>query len=240
MSGFECPRIENAAGYVLSAMPEGEWEAYRYHLAECHECAAKVEELDCVSRALLNAVPQLAAPAEIRSRVMEVVRAESELLLATGASADRPARRRSRRFAFARLRPLTTGGLAAALLALGLGTGMLLHSRPAESCTTRAATVDSSSSGASAELEVCDGSARLAIAGMQAPSEGNIYELWLDDPDDRVGPKPAGLFSVRNGRASVDVGKVQRGHKVLVTQEPLPDGSEVPSTPASPIVKVVA
>lgn len=238
MSGIECAQIENAAGYVLGAMPEGEWEPYRYHLAECQDCAAKVQELDCISHALLCAVPQLSAPPDIRGRIMSVVQAEAELLNASGAAADRPAPKPSRRFGFARLRPLTAGALAASLLAVGLGTGALLRSEQAASCTTRAATVNSEASPlASAELEVCDGSARLALTGMESPPEGRIYELWLDDPADRQAPKPAGLFSVRNGDASVDVGKVRRGQTVLVTHEALPNGSEVPTT-TTPIVKV--
>ncbi|MEA2221278.1 MAG: hypothetical protein QOJ35_3904 [Solirubrobacteraceae bacterium] len=238
MTSFECPRIEDAAGYVLRALPEGEWESYRYHVAECMQCAAKIAELGFVSDALLSAVPQLSAPPEIRNRVMNVVRAESELLLSAGAGADRPARKPARRFGFARIRPLTAGALAAALLAVGLGAGALLRDGPA-SCTTRAATVDRAA-GASArgELKVCDGSAQLALSGMQAPPNGRIYELWLDDPSDRQGPRPAGLFSVRDGRASVDVGALHGRRAVLVTDEPLPDGSEVPTR--TPIVKVVS
>lgn len=240
MSGIECARIENAAGYVLRAMPEGEWEAYHDHLPECEDCSTKVQELDCVSHALLCAVPQLSPPPDIRDRVMAVVAGEAELLRASGAAADRPTPKPSRRFGFARLRPLTAGALAASLLAVGLGTGALLLGEPASSCTTHAATIDGAASPlASAELEVCDGSARLALTGMKAPPEGRIYELWLDDPSDRQAPKAAGLFSVRNGKASVDVGKVRPGQTVLVTHEALPNGSQVPTT-TTPIVKVTS
>jgi hypothetical protein len=237
MSIYECPRIEDAAGYVLRALPEGEWESYRYHVAECEDCTQKVAELGFVSHALLSAVPQLSAPPEIRNRVMSVVRAESDLLLAAGASADRPTSKPARRrlgFGFGRLGPLTAGALAAALLVAGLGAGALL--RDDSSCTTRAASL--TVPGSKAKLEVCDGSARLALSGMPAPPEDRIYELWLDDPNDRLGPRPAALFSVRNGKASVDVGKLRGHQKVLVTHEPLPNGSEVPSM--QPVVKVVA
>jgi hypothetical protein len=237
MSG--CPRIEDAAGYVLRALPDGEWESYRYHVAECEQCAEKVGELGFVSHALLSAAPQLSAPPDIRNRVMSVGRAESELLQAAGAGADRPAAARpARRFGFHRLRPLTAGALAAVLLALGLGVGTLLRGGPGSACSTRAATVDRSAGAhATATLKVCDGAARLALVGMQRPPQGRIYQLWLDDPRDRLGPKPAGLFSVRGGRASVDVGDLHGSRTVLVTDEPLPDGSEVPTR--TPIVKAV-
>ncbi|HEV7806868.1 MAG TPA: anti-sigma factor [Solirubrobacteraceae bacterium] len=236
MSIYECPRAEDAAGYVLRALPEGEWESYRYHVAKCDDCTQKVAELGFVSHALLSAVPQLSAPSEIRNRVMSVVRAESELLQAAGATADRPTPKPARRrgFGFGRLGPLTTGALAAALLVIGLGAGALL--RDDASCTTRAASL--TIPGSKAELELCDGSARLALSGMPAPPEDRIYELWLDDPNDRFGPQPAALFSVRNGKASVDVGKLRGHQRVLVTHEPLPNGSEVPSM--QPVVKVVA
>lgn len=236
MSAGGCSRVEDAAGYVLRALPGGEWESYRYHLGECQECAAKVEELGFVSHALLSAVPQLSAPPDIRNRVMSIVRAESELLLAAGAGADRPERRPARRFGFTRLRPLTAGALAAVLLVLGLGAGALLRGGPGSSCSTRVATIDRSAApSATARLRVCGGAARLALVGMQAPPQGRIYELWLDDPTDRQGPRPAGLFSVRGGRASVDVGELHGRRTVLVTHEPLPDGSEIPTR--TPIVK---
>jgi hypothetical protein len=238
VSAAGCPRLDDAAGYVLRALPGGEWESYRYHVAECLECAAKVGELEFVSHALLSAAPQLSAPPDIRNRVMSVVRAESELLLAAGAGADRPAAGPARRFGFHRLRPLTAGALAAVLLALGLGVGALVRGGPGSSCSTRVATVDRTAApNATAQLKVCDGAARLALVGMQSPPKGRIYQLWLDDPRDRQGPTPAGLFSVRGGRASVDVGELHGNKTVLVTDEPLPDGSEVPTR--TPIVKAV-
>lgn len=238
MNTYECPRTEDAAGYVLRALPDGEWESYRYHVAECEDCSAKVAELGFVSHALLSAVPQLSAPPDIRNRVMSVVRAEAELLNATGAAADRPPPEpaRRRRWGLAAWSPLTAGALAAALLVVGLGAGALLRSGP-DSCTTRAATIDASAgAGARGELKVCDGSAQLALTGMSPPPEGRIYELWLDDPADDAGPRPAGLFSVRNGKASVDVGALEGRQTVLVTDEALPNGSEVPTK--DPVVVV--
>ena len=239
MSYFECPRIDDAPGYVLRAMSDSEAESYRHHITECEECAAKVAELGFVSHALLNAVPQLTAPPEIRSRVMSVVRAEAELLQAAGAGADRPPQPAKRRFdlGLGRLRALTVGALAAVLIALGLGVGALV-SGPGQPCTTTPATVDSAAgANASGALKVCDGSARLALVGMRSPPPGRIYEVWLDDPNDRQGPQPGALFSVRAGRASVDVGEL-KGRTVLVTDEPSPAGSDIPTR--TPIVKASA
>lgn len=235
MSDYGCIRVEDAAGYVLRAMPDNEWEGYQYHVAECEHCAAKVAELGFVSHALLSAVPQLTAPPAIRSRVMSVVRAESELLLAAGAGADRPPARTGwgQRFGFGRLGPLTAGALAGVLIAVGLGVGTLLGAGSgATRCTTHRAS--EAPAGTTAKVEVCDGNARLALAGLARPPAGRIYELWLDDPRDAAGPKPAGLFSVRNGKASVDIGTLHGHETVLVTHESLPDGSATPTM--APIV----
>lgn len=238
MNLFECPRIDDAAGYVLSAMPDGEAESYRHHVTECVECAEKVAELKFVSHALLSAVPQLTAPPEIRQRVMAVVRAEAELLQAAGAGADRPPRAEPRRFGwgFARLRPLTAGVLATVLIALGIGAGTLLRGGP--SCTTSPATLEpAAGTGAKGELTICDAGARLALDGMAPLPDGRTYQLWLDDPKDGKLPKAGELIAPRKGHASVDATGLKPGMDVLVTVEPS-GGSEVPT--ADPIVKASA
>jgi hypothetical protein len=234
---LDCPRMEDAAGYVLRALPDSESESYRHHVTECEDCAAKVAELGFVSHALLSAVPQLSAPPDIRGRVMSVVRAESQLLQAAGAGADRPSRSARRSLlGLSWLSLPVAGSLAVVLIVLGLGLGALLG-RGSDTCASRPGSVEGAA-GAKASLRVCKSGTTLALAGMQAPPAGRIYELWLDDPNDRQGPQAAGLFSVRNGKASVNVENVAKGKVVLVTDEPSPAGSDIPTR--TPIVKVVA
>ncbi len=238
MNLYECPRMEDAAGCVLDAMPDTEAESYRQHLTQCVECASKVHELNFVSHALLSAVPQLSAPPEIRDRVMAVVRAEAELLQAAGASADRPPRSEPRRYGwgFARIRPLTAGALATVLIVVGIGAGTLLGG--GSSCTSSAATFEpAAGAGATGELTICDTSARLALDGMAPLPEGRTYQLWLDNPDDKKLPKPGELIVPRKGHASVDASGLKAGMQALVTVEPA-GGSEVPT--ADPIVKASA
>ncbi len=216
-------------------MPDGEWERYEAHVADCHVCTAKIEELGFVSDALLNAVPQLSAPPEIRSRVMAVVHAESELLNAAGAMADRPIVRRSppRRFSLLRLRPWPATVLAASLLALGIGGGAAAHRRRGSGDPADA--LDRVRVGAGRRVL---SAARLAATtpssssrGLSAPPEGRIYQVWLDRKTGTAPEPTEALFSVRKGRASVDVpGDLDGVKQVLVTDEPL-GGSEVPTRP---------
>lgn len=229
MSYDICPRIDDAASYVLRAMPDGEWEQYAAHIEGCDVCAAKIAELGFVSDALLNAVPQLSAPPEIRSRVMAVVNAESELLRAAGPLADRPVERESRRFSLLRLRPWPAAVLATSLLALGLGSGVMLVGTTDEGTTPRSIACAQVPIGASCRMQVADDGAKLVVAGLQAPPEGRIYQVWLDR-DNGTAPEPTeALFSVRKGRATVTVpGDLDGVKQVLVTHEPL-GGSEVPT-----------
>jgi hypothetical protein len=225
-----CPRIDDAGSYVLRAMPDDEWELYTAHVAGCHVCADKVAELGFVSDALLSAVPQLSAPPEIRDRVMSVVRAESELLLAAGPMADRPIQHQpARRFSLLRLRPWPAAVLASSLLALGLGGGALLVGGDDGGPPPRTIACASAPSGATCQMRVVGDSAKLIVAGLATPPEGRIYQVWLDRDNGTAPQATEALFSVRKGRASVDVpGDLTGVKQVLVTDEPL-GGSEVPT-----------
>jgi hypothetical protein len=229
MTFESCPRIDDAASYVLRAIPDGEWEGYAAHASGCPDCTAKIEELRFVSDALLSGVPQLSAPPEIKSRVMSVVRAEAELLNATGAMADRPiARQPSRRLGLQWLRPWPAAVLAASLLALGIGGGAVFVGGPGDPAAQTIACAQAPG-GASCQMRVAGDSAKLVVAGLKAPPRGRIYQVWLDR-DNGTAPEPTeALFSVRKGRASVDVpGDLKDVKQVLVTHEPL-GGSEVPT-----------
>lgn len=235
MSGLGCPRTDDAASYVLRAMPDGDWEHYQDHLARCAPCAEKVAELGFVADALLSGVPQLTAPDPIRDRVMATVRAESELLRAAGPAADRPEPVPSkRRWGFLSLRPLPALALASVALVLGVGSGALLtgDDNPIAPRTI-AAQVDAT--GAKALVRVSSDGAKLQVADMPAPPAGRVYQVWLKRHD-RALPQPTdALFSVNSeGRASVDVpGDLDDVDAVLVTDEPA-GGSKLPTR--SPVI----
>ena len=49
MSAGSCPLVDDAAAYVLGALPDGECEGYRDHLAGCAALRDKVAELTVVA-----------------------------------------------------------------------------------------------------------------------------------------------------------------------------------------------
>ena len=119
----------------------------------------------------------------------------------TGRSSASPARR----FSLLRLRPWPAAVLATSLLALGIGGGALLvgggDRRPsrARSPARRRPTARR------ARMRVAGDDAKLVVAGLAAPPEGRIYQLWLDRGNGTAPEPTEALFSVRKGRASVDV-----------------------------------
>ncbi len=236
MNGFDCPRVDDAAAYVLRALPDGEWEHYEAHLTGCACCAEKIAELGFVADALLSGVPQLTAPAQIRGRVMSVARAEAELLRAAGPEADRPKPARSeRRWRFLSLQPLPVLALAAVALVLGVGGGALLAGGDGGGIAPRTIQAKVGAAGATATVRVSSDGAKLQVAAMPAAPDGRVYQVWLKHRG-RALPQPTdALFSVNSeGRASVDVsGDLDDVDAVLVTDEPA-GGSRLPTR--SPVI----
>lgn len=230
MTSLGCPRIDDAASYVLRAMPDGEWEVYQEHLAGCEACAAKVAELGIVADALLSAAPQLSAPAPVRERVMAVVRAEAELLRAAGHGADRPepepaARRRRPAW----LRPLPAIALASVALAVGIGGGVLLSGDDG-GVTPRTVVAQVEAPGAKAHMRMTSDGAKLVMSGMPTPPDGRVYQVWVQRGAQSAPEPTDALFSVsHSGHATVDVpGKLDDVDAVMVTDEPL-GGSRRPT-----------
>jgi hypothetical protein len=233
MTSLGCPRTDDAASYVLRAMPDGEWEAYQDHVASCPACAAKVAELGFVADALLTAVPQLSVPPPVRDRVMAIVRAESELLRAAGHGADRAAPvQPPRRRRLPSLRPLPAIALTCVALAIGIGIGRGLLSGDG-GATPRTVVAQVAVPGAEARVRVSADSARLEVSRMPQPPRGRVYQVWLHRGGARTPPVPTdALFSVsRDGHASLGVPGDLRGvDAVLVTDEPQ-GGSAQPTRP---------
>lgn len=212
---------QDAAAYVLGALEDEEAATFRQHMATCALCREEVAVLQLTADALPAAVPQLAAPRQIKRRVMSAVREDAK-------SARRTARRRR---LLAPSRPALAVGAAVAAAAVAVGGFELASGGRAGSRLIQASVTAPS---ASAVLRLSDGHGELVLRRMPAPSSGHIYEVWLK----RAGRQPSPtntLFSVTSrGSAAVDVpGNLKGVAEILVTPEPL-GGSLVPTH--SPVI----
>ena len=238
------PRWNELLGaYALGACTPDEQDGLREHMRHCATCTAELLELGAAREALLTSVPPAAAPPELKSRVMQQVRADAELFSAAKAReggqtpasrADSKPGRRERRSWWRMPVPLAVAGACAVVLAVGgvLG-GALVGGEDGASPSTRtvSAKVDSAQApGASGRLVVSEsGSSQLVVTGMPSPGRGRVYEVWL--LSGAGAPKPAGaLFSVDDtGRGTAAVpGSLKGVDQVLVSSEPA-GGSQQPT-----------
>jgi anti-sigma-K factor RskA len=208
----------DVGAYALGALDEHEVEPFQEHLRSCLDCREELAQLQGAVDSLAIAVPRAVAPADLRGRLMAVVRGEAELLRAAGRDADRPAR--ARPVWRMRLVPAlaATSALVAGLLigALAINTSSSQHTQVIQAAVLPPATHD-----ATAALRKVGSHVELQVTGMPTPALGRIYEVWLKDGSQPPEPTDA-LFSVTGqGNATVGVPGDLRGiSKVLVTEEP--------------------
>jgi hypothetical protein len=236
---------DECGAYVLGALEEHEAAALREHLDSCVVCRDDVDRLASVAEVLGLGVPAIAAPPELRSRVMEAVRAEAALFEhAAPVSSRRPSpgtfapladrlRGRAGRALRGRglLRPLA--GLAGAALALGIVLGALVIAPGGTATHLVSATVAPASrwhatrapiallreSGTQGELDLTD---------LPPAPSGKIYEVWIR----RGGrARAAGvLFDATSaGGAVVAVPDLRGASAVMVTAERL-GGAPAPTS----------
>lgn len=214
----------NAAPYVLGALPEDEHKAFRLHLASCGICREEVAALQTVADALPALAPHVAAPSELKQRVM--ARVEEDL----PAEAKRASARRRFVLPSFALRP-AFGLAGAAVIVVVLA--IVLASGGGTSSSTRVISAQVLAPQARASLRVSGGHAELSIAGMPQTAANRVYEVWVK----RAGaPQPTdALFTVTtHGDATVGVpGSVAGVKEILVTSEPI-GGSRVPTR--SPVI----
>jgi hypothetical protein len=113
--------LELCAGYLLGVLDEPERSALEAHLAEgCPECEAELRSLGAGALALAHAAPAWHAPATLRGRVMDAVRAEPSPALRMPRDAGRgavtelrPTRRRT-------MERFLVGALAAAAVLIAI------------------------------------------------------------------------------------------------------------------------
>ena len=232
-----CPRNDDVSAYALHALDDAEARDYAVHLSSCARCSEELAHLQLVVDTLPLASPQLAAPEALKSRIMSVVNAESQLLRAAGPEADRAVVPRARRLwslpSFSVLRPAWAGALACLVLAVGV-VGGVLASGGSGGPTSR--TIPAYAKGnASARLEVTGDRAALALTDLPTLPAGRVYQVWLDKGDGQLRPSRT-LFNVRpDGRARVAIDESVAGvEKILVTAEP--SGGSLAPSPAGPVI----
>jgi anti-sigma factor RsiW len=232
-----CPHADTVAAYLLGALTGPEHDEFKAHLRECARCREDLAELRLVADVLPLAVPPVAPSPQLRTRLMETVRAEAELLSAAGPAADsaRPARRRL----LPRLgRPLAVAGAAAALvlgIAVGFGIGTATDdekTRTVVQVRTVQAEVDTRAAPQGAAfIVVRNGVATLRVRGLPQPPRGYVYEVWLLRRG-AAAPSPTdALFGVSSadGSGRVALPSVRGVEAVLVTAEPA-GGSPAPTS----------
>jgi hypothetical protein len=228
MSASQCPCGEDTGAWVLRALPEDEAQTFAAHLEACGGCRDEVARLQAGADVLPRAVRQVVAPPVVRDRVMTVVTSEASLLAAASDPADRTASRRAlwKGWAFG-LRPAVSAAVACALLALGIGAGVLAGDGESRLETT--ASVSEVLPSTEAMLRVEDGEASLRVDGLPAPEGNRDYQVWLKPPGE--GPRPAGALFVPSseGKATVEIpADIEGLEAVLVTNEPA-GGSPAPT-----------
>ena len=123
------PRWNELLGaYALGACTPDEQAGLREHMSHCPTCTAELLELGTAREALLTSVPRAASPPELKSRVMQQVRADAELFTAAKAreggrapqaQGDLKPERRGRFGWLRRPIPLAVAGACAVVLAVG-------------------------------------------------------------------------------------------------------------------------
>ena len=207
---------DDCGAYVLGALEAHEVAALRRHMESCVRCRDEVDRLAAVAEVLGLGVPTLAAPPELRSRVLDAVRAVASLFEAATAPRSAP-----RRWRLGALRPL--GGLVGAALALGIVLGALVIAPGGSPMKVIAASVAPASRwhaahAPMASLRQSGTQGELVLSGLPPAPSGRIYEVWIRRGG---GAKAADVLfnATSEGTAIVAVPDLRGASAVMVTAE---------------------
>jgi anti-sigma factor RsiW len=220
---------EDLAAHALGALTDEESSALRAHLEDCGRCRREVARLQAVTGALGRGVPPVAAPPELRRRVLDVVGSEARLFAAASTAPPRAPRRR--RLA---LRP-AYGLAAGAALALGIVLGALVIAPGSSTPRSRviaAAVAPAARWGARrapvATLHESGAGAQLVVSRMPAAPPGKVYEVWIEHGT-RVEPTDALFSPSSKGNATVAVPLGLRGASAVLVTAERAGGVQVPT-----------
>ncbi|HEX4289006.1 MAG TPA: anti-sigma factor [Trebonia sp.] len=231
--------------YAVDALSGDELDEYERHLAHCPSCAQEVRELR-ETAARLGLAAAIAPPPWMRDQVLDAVNRVRQLppsgvrlITADGARRRRLIRRLPR--------PIAVTAMAAAIVALAvLQVGTRHQLQQAQSANQSVASVLSASDAqiqlgssavggtVTAVVSRRDREAVITAAGLPAPSDAKVYQLWVISP---AGARSVGLLpgSSVGATSPVLAADVQPGDQLAVTIEPA-GGTRQPTT--VPIVEI--
>ena len=219
--------FESLGAYALGALPDGERERIATHIETCPICAEDVAGLESGATRLVETVPAVDPPPELRDRIMLVVEKEAALMRATKRPPEE--QRVERRRWFGGGASLRWAVAATCALAIGIVVGSQVIGGDDGGATR---TLSADVGRGHAWVEVKDGHARLVVDGLASPGAGRVYEMWVQNGTEP--PRPASdnisdaVFVVRSGNVDIP-GRLSDGDRVMVTSEPM-GGSLAPTT----------
>ncbi len=216
---------DECGAYVLGALEEHEAAALREHLESCVLCRDDVDRLASVAEVLGLGVPSLAAPPELRARVLDTVKAEAALFEAAS-----PRRAARPRWPAPALRPL--GGLVGAALALGIVVGALVIAPGGTATRVISASVAPAARWHAAHtptalLRESGTQGELVLTNLPPAPRARIYEVWIRRGG-RAQPTSALFDATSAGTATVAVPDLVGVSAVMVTAERL-GGASAPT-----------
>lgn len=217
-------RSDEIAAYLLGALEPGEAAKLERHLAGCEECRTELEWLRPAVQQLPESVQRVEPPQELRGRLMEQVRSETE-------TAQAPPRARGWHIGGWTLRPVA--GLAAlALILAAVGAYLIGDGGLGEGGATTVVT--GRSPGVTAEMVSQGQSGTLHLANLHQLPRDEVLQAWVQRGE-RVESAKTLFVPNPDGTASATIDGMDGVTTVMVTAEPR-GGSTQPTSP--PIVSV--
>lgn len=232
--------------YAVDALTGDELDEFESHLDHCPSCAEEVRGLR-ETAARLGLATAIATPPWMREQVLDATNRVRQLppsgVRLITVNGPRRRRRLSRRLP----RPIAVTAMAAAIVALAvlqLGTRHQLQQAQTSNQTIASvlsssdARIEQSSSAVGgrviAVISPRDREAVITASGMPAPSDAQVYQLWVISS---AGARSIGLLPGSSVRATSPVlaDDVQPGDQLAVTIEPA-GGTKQPT--AIPIVSI--
>ncbi len=223
---------EDAAAYLLGALEPEQEAAVERHAEECERCRRELRWLTPAVDALPGGVERVAPPPELRSRLLNEVRADAaEAHGAGGAGVRGRVGAWLRRHGSGPMGLRPAAGIAALVLVAAavagyaIGGGMDGGSEEGGGASTIAA---GKAPGITAEMVDEGGSGTLRLANLHQLPDDKVLEAWVQR-EGEVEAVQALFVPDHEGRASTQLPRMEGVEAVMVTAEPK-GGSESPTS----------